>query len=112
MIELSITRMIYECIIPFLAMTNSASFCDLGSRLLIAKRAQAKGAWWSKPMNLSNRRRRLIRRMAAVAAGSIGNPRMQKKWQMHFPLALCLSGTSEDSEAATSGKDRLAAIRF
>ena len=92
-------------------MNNSASFCDVGSRLLIGKRAQAKSASWSKPMNLSNRRR-LIRRMAAVAAGSIGNPRMQEKWQMHFPLALCLSGTSEDSEAAASGKDRLAAIRF
>jgi len=93
-------------------MNNSASFCDVGSRLLIAKGAQAKTASWGKPMNSSNRRRTLIQRMAAVAAGSIGNPRMQKKWQIHFPLAPCLSGTSEDSEDATSGKDRLDAIRF
>jgi hypothetical protein len=95
----------------FLAMNNSASFCDVGSRLLMAKAAQAKSAWWSKPMNLSNRRRTLIKRMAAVAAGTVGNPRMQKNWQIHFPLAPGLSGTSEDSEDATSGEDRLDAIR-
>jgi hypothetical protein len=68
-------------------MNNSASFFDVGSRLLIAKGAQEKSASWSRPMNLSNRRGTLIKRMAAIAAGSIGNPRMQKKWQIHFPLA-------------------------
>jgi len=93
-------------------MNNSASFCDVDSRLLMARGAQAKSTSWSKPMNLSNRRRTLIKRMAAVAAGSIANPRMQKKWQIQFPLAPCLGGTSEDSEDATSGKDRLDAIRF
>jgi hypothetical protein len=83
----------------------------VGSRLLIAKGAQAKSASWSRPMNLSNRRRTLIKRMAAVAAGSIGNPRMQKKWQIHFPLALA-SVALRKTQDATSGKDRLDAIRF
>jgi hypothetical protein len=86
----------------FLAMNNSVDFCDVRFPLQIAKGALAKGAWQSETMNLSNRRRTLIKRMAAGAAGYIGNPRIQKKWQLHFPLAPCFSGTSEDSEGATS----------
>lgn len=39
-------------------------------------------------MNLSNSRRTLIKRMAAVPAGSLGNPPIQKKWQYTFPQPL------------------------